>query len=164
LHDEIAVPLRRRRLAARRNACRDGDSDSESENPGMTDPDDDPIEEILARSRDRAERIQAWLEQLRAGDPAKRARVSASAALPASSPSDPSPGSELIAPGWTGFGLGDTSPAAAASTNEHVAAGAIGDRREAVCVVRRADAGGAASRGRVLRQALPAGSQPRALA
>jgi hypothetical protein len=58
-----------RRLGAGRNACRDGDTESESENPVMTDPDDDPIEEILARSRDRAERFQAWLEQLRAGDP-----------------------------------------------------------------------------------------------
>jgi hypothetical protein len=28
----------------------------------MTDLDDDPIEEILARSRDRAARLQAWFE------------------------------------------------------------------------------------------------------
>jgi hypothetical protein len=35
----------------------------------MTDPDDDPVEEILARSRDRAERFGAWPEQLRVGDP-----------------------------------------------------------------------------------------------
>jgi hypothetical protein len=35
----------------------------------MVDPDDDPIEEILARSRERAVCFQAWLDHLRAGDP-----------------------------------------------------------------------------------------------
>ncbi len=35
----------------------------------MTDPDDDPIKEILARSRDRNARFEAWLDHLRAGDP-----------------------------------------------------------------------------------------------
>ena len=36
----------------------------------MVDPNDDPVDEILARSRDRAERYAAWLAHLRAGDPA----------------------------------------------------------------------------------------------
>ena len=36
----------------------------------MVDPDDEPVEEILARGRDRAARYGAWLEHLRAGDPA----------------------------------------------------------------------------------------------
>jgi hypothetical protein len=36
----------------------------------MVDPDDDPIEDVLARSRDRSERFKVWLEHLRSGDPA----------------------------------------------------------------------------------------------
>lgn len=36
----------------------------------MIDPDDDPIGEILARSRERAERFGRSLDQLRSGDPA----------------------------------------------------------------------------------------------
>jgi hypothetical protein len=36
----------------------------------MADPDDDPVDEILARSRDRAERYAIWLTHLRSGDPA----------------------------------------------------------------------------------------------
>jgi hypothetical protein len=36
----------------------------------MTDPDDDPLEDARERDRDRAERYGAWLEHLRAGDPA----------------------------------------------------------------------------------------------
>ena len=36
----------------------------------MVDPNDDPVDEILARSRDRAERYAGWLAHLRAGDPA----------------------------------------------------------------------------------------------
>jgi hypothetical protein len=35
----------------------------------MADPDDDPLEEMFARARDRAERFQLWLEQLPSGDP-----------------------------------------------------------------------------------------------
>src|SRR5437899_12681268 len=36
----------------------------------MADPDDDPLEEIFARARDRVDRFQLWLERLRSGDPA----------------------------------------------------------------------------------------------
>ena len=36
----------------------------------MADPDDDPLEDALARARDRAERYGVWLEHLRGGDPA----------------------------------------------------------------------------------------------
>jgi hypothetical protein len=32
--------------------------------------DDDPIEDLITRSRERAHHFRAWLEQLRAGDPA----------------------------------------------------------------------------------------------
>jgi hypothetical protein len=32
-------------------------------------PDDDPIEDVLARARHRSKRCTAWLDQLRAGDP-----------------------------------------------------------------------------------------------
>lgn len=36
----------------------------------MTDvPDDDPIEDVLARARDRSKRYTVWLDQLHAGDP-----------------------------------------------------------------------------------------------
>ena len=35
----------------------------------MIGPDDDPIDELLARSRDRAERFKRWLDHLRCGDP-----------------------------------------------------------------------------------------------
>jgi hypothetical protein len=33
------------------------------------DPRDEPIEHVLARGRERAQRFHAWLEQLRSGDP-----------------------------------------------------------------------------------------------
>ena len=36
----------------------------------MADPEDDPLEDALARARDRAERYGVWLEHLRGGDPA----------------------------------------------------------------------------------------------
>ena len=36
----------------------------------MADPDDDPLEDALARARDRAERYGVWLEHRRGGDPA----------------------------------------------------------------------------------------------
>ena len=36
----------------------------------MVDPDDDPLEDVLARARDRAARYAVWLEHLRSGDPA----------------------------------------------------------------------------------------------
>jgi hypothetical protein len=32
--------------------------------------DDEPLEDLLARSRDRAQQFDSWLDQLRAGDPA----------------------------------------------------------------------------------------------
>lgn len=36
----------------------------------MADPDGDPLEDALARARDRAGRYSVWLEHLRGGDPA----------------------------------------------------------------------------------------------
>ena len=45
----------------------------------MADPDDDPLEDALARARDRAERYRVWLERLRGGD---RAFAEASALYP----------------------------------------------------------------------------------
>jgi hypothetical protein len=36
----------------------------------MIDPDEDPVEEILARSREPDDRFGRWLEHLRSGDPA----------------------------------------------------------------------------------------------
>jgi hypothetical protein len=41
----------------------------------MIGPDDDPIDEILARLRDRAERLKRWLDQLRCGDPSPKLRL-----------------------------------------------------------------------------------------
>lgn len=43
---------------------------SDAVDDGGTVPAEPPLEEVFARLRDRAERFRAWLDQLRAGDPA----------------------------------------------------------------------------------------------
>ena len=71
------MPRGRSRKVSRGNADADEGARGEhrhlsrraTEGVARVDADGDLMEEILARSRDRAQRFERWIEQLRAGDP-----------------------------------------------------------------------------------------------